>query len=98
MGGEYQEQILTVAAVSTLKELKEEYARIVADHLYMDGHGGYSGTFAEKPQLTIISQEAGEFGREDARDHCVQNNDKWGPSFAYRISPTEWYIGGWCSS
>ena len=79
----------------TFAQLCDKYDDLVAQCQYMDGHGGYSGTFAEKPQLQPV---AGTWARAEAENHCVENNDKWGPSYAYQLYSGGWYVGGWCSS
>lgn len=91
MGGEYRENIITA---STEQDLQQEYEKLVEHHMYMYGHSGYSGSFAEKPELKIIP---GVFVQETAGVDCRDTNDKWGPSFAYHIGEDQWYIGGWCS-
>jgi len=92
LGGEYREDIIFA---STERELRQKYNELVECHLYMYGHSGYSGSFAEKPELKIIP---GAFIQETASVECQDTNDKWGPSFAYNIGDGKYYIGGWCSS
>ena len=79
----------------TAVQLREKYRDYVSDCQYMDGHGGYTGTFAEKPELRIM---AGTWTKDTAEEHCLKHNDKWGPSFAYQLDTGGWYVGGWCSS
>jgi hypothetical protein len=71
------------------------WRQTVEDARYMHGHGGYTGTLAEKWEVVIIP---GTWDEEGASEHCVENNDKWGPAFAYNLGDGRWYIGGWCSS
>ena len=94
MGREYQDTTIRCED----GELYDRYAAIVRQAQYEHGHAGYSGTFAEKPELEI-QDGAPDFGnRKAAEEHCCENNDKWGPSFAYYLGAGSWYIGGWCSS
>ena len=64
------------------------------------GHGGYTGTLAEKydvelrSKTTMTYNEASEFISRD-----IEENDKWGPAFAVRVKrenkdkpPTEGFI------
>ena len=95
MGGCYEE---TTIKANSDAELREEYRHMVEHVQYMSGLGGYSGTFAEKPKVTIINGTHDPTTKEDARRDCQDNNEKWGPSFAYYLGNDEWYVGGWCSS
>jgi len=95
MGAYYEEARLTAESE---KELKDKYQNLVAHEQYMNGHGGYSGTFAEKPQLRIIRGMYNPTTEDEAYEHCSNENDKWGPAFAYYVGDYRWYIGGWCSS
>jgi hypothetical protein len=92
MGAYYQSATINA---KDEKELKEKYRDLVEQCRWESGHGGYSGTFAEKWDLRIIR---GAFGREEAEGHCEDKNDKWGPSYAYDLGDGLWYVGGWCSS
>jgi len=74
----------------TFDQLRDKYHDLVAQCQYMDGHGGYTGTFAEKPQLKLAP---GMWTRDEAKDHCIKNNEKWGPSSAYRLDNGGWYVG-----
>lgn len=54
---------------------------------YESGHGGYSGTIAEKGGYEIRSKEP--MSMRDARafaNRDIDNNDKWGPAFAIPIA------------
>ena len=96
MGGEFQDTKLT----STVADLKKKYAELVDLEAWEHGHGGYSGTFAEKPQVKVMLPPApGPYWDEEAaRGHALEHNEKWGPAFAYRIADATWLIAGWCSS
>lgn len=92
MGAEYQGGIVEAGSEEALHI---KYRDIVSHCRHMDGHGGYTGTFAEKDGLEVIP---GTHTREGAREHCSEENPKWGPSYAYDLGDNKWYIGGWCSS
>ena len=79
----------------TSRQAREKYAELVRERQWDYGHGGYSGTFAEKPELTV---RAGDWTERDAEQDAADNNDKWGPTFAYRLDTGAWYFTGWCSS
>lgn len=91
MGGEYQD--MTVKCKKN--ELEEKFNEIVKQCEWDFGHAGYTGTFAEKDGVKVIE---GNWTEDGARTDCEDNNDKWGPAFAYFIAKDTWYIGGWCSS
>ena len=92
MGGEFQ----STTTRAERKNLQDKYAKIVERALWDYGHSGYSGSFAEKPELEIIP---GVWTEEEAEKDCSNRNDKWGPAWAYKLHEIgEWYIGGWCSS
>lgn len=79
----------------TWKELKIAYFFFVEQQAWERGHGGYTGSFAEKPELYEIK---GEWDADNAYEHCIKNNNKWGPAYAYHLADGTWWIGGWCSS
>lgn len=92
MGGEYTDTIVKCER----QELNDLFRAIVDQAAWDHGHGGYTGTFAEKHELLI--QRGDDWTLETAREHCSEHNDKWGPAFAYHLADGRWYIGGWCSS
>ena len=51
------------------------------------GHGGYSGSIAEKGGYTVLSRQPiiGEELQEFISAH-IQDNDKWGPAFAVAMA------------
>jgi hypothetical protein len=92
MGGCFQDKKLPKMSE---KALVTAYSDLVAKEAWDSGHGGYTGTFAEKHELKVIP---GSWEVDEARQDAGDNNDKWGPAFAYRLKTGEWYIAGWCSS
>lgn len=96
MGCNFQYE--TVEAASEM-ELRSKYADIVAECEYDYGHAGYTGTFAEKHKLEIVvGINDDQVPEEYAYDHCIEHNQKWGPSSAYYLGNNKWFVGGWCSS
>lgn len=94
MGGAYCDLEIPNCADT---ELHATYKELHKQALYDHGHSGYSGTFAEKPELEIIESQFQTY--REARDYIVGHNDKWGPAMAVKVLHPEphWYIGGWCS-
>lgn len=84
-------------------DLKEAFSKAHDAAAWEHGHGGYSGSLAEKPGAVLRSNsvytlaEAQEFAQRDYRD-----NDKWGDAYAVRVSDPKIGDGflfyGWASS
>ena len=96
MGAEYQEETWRCKKAV----LSRKFNAFVRDCQYDYGHAGYTGTFAEKPGLTIVPPPEGAeyWTLEEATKHCGDNNDKWENVSAYQLAEELWYVGGWCSS
>ena len=86
------EYILTTAENEA--DLNEKYEKIYLNDLLDFGRGGYTGSFAEKPAVELIT---GKWKLDAARDDA-DNNPKWGPTWAYNIDDGGTYFAGWCSS
>lgn len=97
MGGNFDEDHIRA---KNDKELLDAWPEFHERHLYDYGHAGYSGTFAEKPGVKVIQPPQGQpfWDESEAEDHAMNNNDKWGVAFAYRVDEERYYIAGWCSS
>lgn len=94
MGAEFQYQKVIA---SNHNELKERYTGLVSQHQYTHGHGGYTGTFAESPGLTILDKEFVD--EESAVDYVFDNAQKWENSLAVKIRNSDkWIVGGCFSS
>lgn len=86
---------------------KQAFDACREDALYESGHGGYSGTIAEKHNFVTIDKfetykEAFEKAQEllDAADHRI--DDKWGPAgcieFKKKDGTQGYLFFGWASS
>ena len=95
MGADYRE--MTVKA-GTAKELTGRWWAIREDIAWREGNGGYTGTFAEKDDIYVVRDVGQPTTLEEARAHCEEHNDKWGPADAYYLGNDLWYVGGHCSS
>ena len=100
MGGEFDYKVTTVqhhnAADATIRAA---FRAVVEQCQYDHGHAGYSGTLAEKHELTILREPV--FATLiDACDYLMERPDsKWGPALAvWAKGVGAWVIGGWCSS
>ena len=96
MGAEYNETILDAR---TPEDARSEFAAVIEGAAWENGHGGYTGTFAECPGLTITKQV---FDAKDAGTAWLeQNAQKWEDALAVkiRLPGQNWYylVGAWCS-
>jgi hypothetical protein len=70
--------------------VKQAFRQAVDDARHESGHGGYTGTIAEKSEFKIrqhspmTQEQADKFTGTD-----IEKNDKWGPAFAIPISASE---------
>ena len=96
MGGNTFSQVgkgktATEAFISAVKEAQHQY-----------GHGGYTGTLAEKHEFTMITPPAGVDPVKFAHDLVDQGDprvdDKWGPAGCVKVGPDQWMFFGWASS
>lgn len=95
---------------SDSENLAEAFRASVTECLRMNGHGGYSGTLAEKVDVVDLNVVCDTI--DDAlnvalalRDHVPGTpgeeryiDDKWGPANAIRLLDGGWLLFGWCSS
>lgn len=90
-------------------DIQEAFDVAQQDAFYWHGHGGYTGTIAEKQGAVIIEDKPMTF--EDAKKlawdlidkYDERIDDKWGPAGAIRVIDKDanfdgWYFFGWASS
>jgi hypothetical protein len=92
------------ATVGRGKTAAEAFKSIVDDARYEYGHGGYTGTIAEKHDFKLCkpqSTERSEIFRE-AQDYDAWErlgvHDKWGPAGCFQLGPDEWLFFGMAPS
>lgn len=75
-----------------------------ADAAWQHGHGGYTGSLAEKEGLGLVvdwREPIPETGLDDYQESDPVFYDKWGPARAVRFVNSEgavyWMMGGYCS-
>jgi len=102
MGAE--EFTVTVRACSAVTAFK----KAVKDAKYDFGHGGYTGSIAEKDRFKMVvcpkDEDPEEYAQQlmDADDHWA--SDKWGPAGCIKIDEEsegpewEYLFFGWASS
>jgi hypothetical protein len=69
---------------------------------YEYGHGGYSGSLAEKSAFVTIDVPKGTdpvtYARKLIDDGDDRVDDKWGPAGCIELAPGEFLFFGWASS
>jgi fibronectin type 3 domain-containing protein len=84
------------------KTAKAAFRAAVEQAQYDSGHGGYTGTIAEKDEFVLISVPEGkdpiEFAEELLKADDDRVSDKWGPCGCVKIKEGEWFFFGWASS
>lgn len=78
---------------------KEAFDAAVAKAKYQFGHGGYTGTIAEKRSYTEFTVPKGA----DPEKHAItllddpRVEDKWGDAGCIKCGPKEYLFFGWAS-
>ena len=84
------------------KTAKEAFQSAVHQAQYEHGHGGYSGTIAEKHSFCMIPLPQGKDHNEyaeyliDIGDSRIR--DKWGDAGCFDLGDGKYYFFGWASS
>lgn len=82
--------------------VEKAFWNAVGDAQFEHGHGGYTGTIAEKMEFTLIELPEGrkpeEYAQEliDAGDKRV--SDKWGPAGCFDLGEGRYFFFGLASS
>lgn len=84
---------------------REAFRSAVEEAAYESGHGGYTGTIAEKSDFKIFDVSA-EFledlksGEQSRYEHKYwkQVEDKWGPAGCFALGDNKYLFFGWASS
>lgn len=83
------------------KTAEEAFSAAVDRARYMHGHGGYTGTIAEKDEFRMVRVPEGvepkDYAKslmygEEHEDHWCQ--DKWGPAACIKIEDGVWLFFG----
>lgn len=91
MGAVYN---FTRLKAKTADEAEKEVLALRDQAAYENGHGGYTGTWAEINGTQILHYDREPGNEEDWVDaHC----EKWGPAVIIE-SHGHWYAGAICSS
>lgn len=70
---------------------------------YEHGHGGYTGTIAEKDSFVMLPACPAGIDPEDYAELLLAKegttyDDKWGPAGCFQVGPEEFCFIGWASS
>jgi hypothetical protein len=94
----------------TGKTAKEAFNAVVEDARYESGHGGYTGTIAEKDSFKVLSdkvyesyQEAADYAESLIDEDDARVSDKWGPAGCLKFKSknsgeVSYLFFGWASS
>lgn len=81
---------------------KEAFDKATADARYEHGHGGYTGTIAEKDSFVTIEVPPGldpqEYAEKLFREGDPRIDDKWGPAGCVHLGGEDYLFFGWASS
>lgn len=83
------------------KTAKEAFSKAREEAQYEHGHGGYSGTIAEKSSFTMIPLAGLDPYVESDRlinDADPRIDDKWGPAGCFDLGNGRFAFFGWASS
>jgi hypothetical protein len=91
----------TFFTVAKGKTAKEAFSDAVYEARYQHGHGGYTGTIAEKSRFVMITLPEGENPVEYA-DRLIDMDDprisdKWGDAGCIPMGDDKYLFFGWAS-
>ena len=82
-------------------DARNAFISAVREAQYECGHGGYTGTIAEKHNFNVIPLKEGLEPREYADkliDDCDPRiDDKWGPAGCFDLGGGRYFFFGWAS-
>jgi len=100
MGACYDSEVIPDPELKmTDEEVRKACRAAFEESRYLNGHGGYSGTLAEKHDVEIRRGKV--FDDRNTADHylCEElDSRKWGPADCVPVKGQGWLVGGWCSS
>lgn len=82
--------------------MREAFNTAVTEAAYEHGHGGYTGTIAEKSEYTLIGlaadrKEAKAMALKLLEEGDKRVDNKWGPAGAIEIGDFGYLFFGWAS-
>lgn len=92
----------TFRTKSSGRTAEEAFRRAVDEACWAVGHGGSSGTIAEKENFVVIEvpacNEPEQYAEQLLEIDDPRVRDKWGPAGAVQIGIDEWLFFGWAIS
>lgn len=85
------------------KTAQAAFAALVKSARHEHGHGGYSGTIAEKDKMVMVTREVMPVAAAVAlADKLIEAgdpriDDKRGPAGCIQVGPTSWLFFGWAA-
>lgn len=90
------------AVIYSGKDAADAFKNAVQEAQWQSGHGGYTGTIAEKHEFVVIplpsGKNAADYARELMRDGDDRIDDKWGPAGCIALPGSRYLFFGWASS
>ncbi|WP_032381021.1 hypothetical protein [Rhodococcoides fascians] len=92
------------SSIAAGKTSREAFEAAKASALHQYGHGGYTGTLAEKDDFIVIptppltSSDAADLAEELIANDDDRISDKWGPAGAIAVEGGQWLFFGFASS
>jgi len=80
---------------------REAFSDAVDRARYLHGHGGYTGSLAEKSSYTLLdpgTEDPQAFVRRLMDDGDPRIDDKWGPAGCVKLTLDTYIFFGWASS
>lgn len=73
-------------------DVNEAFHEAVDRARYAYGHGGYTGTIAEKDSVELLDcpHNYGTQAYEEWINRKIEENDRWGPAFAIEVRGSEY--------
>lgn len=92
----------TFETVATGATAREAFYAARAEAQHEHGHGGYTGTIAEKGSFVTLTPPEGEkpldFARRLINEADERIDNKWGPAGCVKLGDGKWLFFGWASS
>jgi hypothetical protein len=76
----------TINGDKTQAEIEKQWPKINEQYCWDHGHTGYTGTLAEKPEISFPRGNKEFPNIHAAKEWINEHNDKWGPAFAVRVT------------
>ena len=86
------------------EDVESAFRSAVEEARYHHGHGGYTGTIAEKNSfIRIPDDEVGDCEPREYANHLINNQDsridsKWGPAGCIHVEDDVYLFFGWASA